>query len=284
MSLNVIAGRFEQLLAEFSTPPDLPVAVRSVKSRIDDQLRREVSIRRNVLIGSFASGTSVLGYSDVDYLLSLGGVGPEQESDEILRIVSRLISDALGDGLPQIRCPAVVVETGEYSVDLVPACERTLNSQSPVYLIPDCRRGWQESEPEAHIAMIDRVDRIFIGALRRLVRLAKIWKYQWGLPISSYKMERLILDHSGRLCELPCDRALNGTFKLLHDSEPESISNGTRQLPVRRNARGQPVRDTRVILATSLNTSSVAIAASASADQERSLAAWNEVFCGGLLG
>ena len=50
-------------------------------------------------------------------------------TNEIFRLVNSLVSDALGDNLPQIRCPAVVVDTGKYKVDLASAWECRFISQ-----------------------------------------------------------------------------------------------------------------------------------------------------------
>ena len=47
-------------------------AAKSHRASIELRLKRDFGLRRFVRIGSFGNGTSISGYSDVDYLASLG--------------------------------------------------------------------------------------------------------------------------------------------------------------------------------------------------------------------
>jgi len=178
MSANLVTNKFDELLATACRESSLPFAVREAEHFIE-QLRARINIKRSLLIGSFASRTAVLGYSDIDYLIELADVGEERGTDSILLLLNAVVSDVLGGAPTEIRCPAVVFTLGQNQIDLVPACECKPHDEFPVYLIPDCWKGWQRSSPETHIAAIEQKDRDCGGALRRLIQLAKIWKYKW---------------------------------------------------------------------------------------------------------
>jgi len=105
-------------------------------------------------------------------------------------------------------------------------------------------------------------------------------KYKWSLPISSYQMERVALNHSARLCLLPYDQALHQLFAVLLNSDPESLLDRTGLRSTFVDPFDDRAGNAQKALASCWKISKDALAASAAADDRRSIAAWNQVFRG----
>lgn len=166
-------------------------AAKNHRASIESCLRKKFGLNRFVRIGSFGNGTSVSGYSDVDYLASI----PANEVTNSSSYFLTKVRSALDTRFPltgvRIDTPAVVVPFGTYkseTTEVVPAGYVTQNTYK-VYKIADGNGGWMNISPDAHNGYVSAVDRKHGGKVRPLIRFIKAWKFYRSVPISSFYLE-----------------------------------------------------------------------------------------------
>jgi hypothetical protein len=167
-------------------------AAASHRTSIESRLRADFGLNRFVRIGSFGNGTSVNGYSDVDYLACL----PSNQLTTSSTYSLTKIRDALAARFPTtgvyVSCPAVVCPFGTSlaeRTEVVPGDYRHEASGYKVYDIADCAGGWMEASPDAHNAYVRTIDDKLANRVKPLVRFLKAWKYIRDVPISSFYLE-----------------------------------------------------------------------------------------------
>jgi len=150
------------------------------------------SVRRFTRIGSFGNGTSISGYSDVDYLACL----PTEKLSSNSNYSLQKVRDSLDGRFPntgvRVSCPAVVCPFGNTASEkheIVPADYVRDNNTFKVYDIPDCAGGWMNASPDAHNAYVSWVDNKLSNKVKPLIRFIKAWKYFRQVPISSFYLE-----------------------------------------------------------------------------------------------
>ena len=149
--------------------------------------------------GSFGNGTSISGYSDVDYF----AVIPTKNLKENSTTTLRQVRDALATRFPntgvRVSCPAVVVPFGtdaKESTEVTPADYIKATNGYNIYDIPDCSDGWMNSSPSTHNAYVRKVDGDLGGKVKPLIRFIKAWKYYQNVPISSFYLELRIAKYA----------------------------------------------------------------------------------------
>jgi hypothetical protein len=168
------------------------VAAASHRSSIESCLKNNFGLLRFFRTGSFGNGTSISGYSDVDYFASLPNSALTQSSDYTLTKVRRALDFRFPNTDVRVNCPAVVVPFGTSayeSTELVPAEYIKEQSGVRIYDIPDCNNGWMRSSPDAHNEYVRSVDQKLNKKLKPLIRFVKAWKYFMQVPISSFYLE-----------------------------------------------------------------------------------------------
>jgi hypothetical protein len=167
-------------------------AAASHRASIETRLRTDFGLNRFVRIGSFGNGTSIYGYSDVDYLACL----PSSQLTTSSTYSLTKIRDALAARFPNtgvhVSCPAVVCPFGTNRAErteVVPGDYRHEAGNYKVYDIADCAGGWMEASPDAHNAYVRTIDDKLANRVKPLVRFLKAWKYIRDVPISSFYLE-----------------------------------------------------------------------------------------------
>ena len=142
--------------------------------------------------GSFGNGTSISGYSDVDYF----AVIPNNKLKANSTTTLREIRDALATRFPntgvRVSCPAVVVPFGtdaKESTEVTPAKYIKTTDGYNIYDIPNCSDGWMRSSPSTHNAYVREVNENLNNKVKPLIRFIKAWKYYRNVPISSFYLE-----------------------------------------------------------------------------------------------
>src|SRR5438034_2295690 len=138
-------------------------AAKSHRASIETCLKNNFEITRFFRTGSFGNGTSIRGYSDVDYFACIPTKNPKQNSFTTLQEVREVLIDRFQD--ISVRTPAVRVRFGtdaSESTEIVPAnfIKRDKDSNH-IYEIADGDGGWMRSSPDAHNNYVDEVDRKF---------------------------------------------------------------------------------------------------------------------------
>ena len=169
---------------------------RSIKRRLEQDL----DISRFFQTGSFGNGTSISGYSDVDYFASIPFKHATANSSTMLRKVRSSMNDRFPHTGVRVDCPAVLVPFGQRKsedTEITPAryVEQTSTGHM-IYRIPDCNGGWMRSSPDKHNAYVQRVNKKHNGKTKKLIRFVKAWKYLRDVPISSFYLELRITKYA----------------------------------------------------------------------------------------
>jgi Second Messenger Oligonucleotide or Dinucleotide Synthetase domain len=164
----------------------------SHRGTIEATLKDKFSMKRFFRTGSFGNGTSITGYSDVDYFAVFPSDKLKQNSSSSLSEVRQALADRFPNTDVHVDCPAVAVPFGSLRAEhteVVPCdYKRTYRNQS-VYEIPDCAGGWMEASPEAHNDWVAEVDAKLGGKVKPLIRFLKAWKFFQNVPVSSFYLE-----------------------------------------------------------------------------------------------
>ena len=167
-------------------------AAKSHRASIKTRLKNDFGLRRFVQIGSFGNGTSISGYSDVDYLASLSRDTLTNDSTYSLGKVRDALDARFPNTGVRVSCPAVVVPFGgskSETTEVVPADYIKEENGHYVYDIADCKGGWMRASPDAHKAYVAEIDNKLGGKVKPLIRFLKAWKCYRGVPISSFYLE-----------------------------------------------------------------------------------------------
>lgn len=180
---------FRDFLTKLTPSPTETDAAKTHRASIEQCLKNNFTLLRFWRIGSFGNGTSISGYSDIDYMASLGDLTENSNSS------LQKIKNALADRFPYtgvtVRCPAVKVPFGSLAKETTEVVPGDLMSTSPhyVYDIPDCNGGWMKTSPDAHNAYVRRINEKHNLKVKPLIRFIKAWKYYQDVPISSFYLE-----------------------------------------------------------------------------------------------
>ncbi len=174
---------------------------------ISDDVRnaaREVapySLTRHWLIGSYARGTAIRKYSDLDFMFEFHG------ATNIERVGSRPLLTAIKDCLDRSAGTAVRVSEMQEVVqieyrdgihlDILPA----VRCDSQGYLIPDGRNGWQPTNPVIQEYYFKRQDDASRIQLPEFTRGMKYWNAAHGGLLHSYHLESMVAQLAPQLNE-----------------------------------------------------------------------------------
>lgn len=87
-------------------------AAKRHRTSIKTRLERDFDMRRFFRTGSFGNGTSISGFSDIDYFASIPTKKLKQNSSTSLRLVSSALSNRFPATGVRVTCPAVLVPFG----------------------------------------------------------------------------------------------------------------------------------------------------------------------------
>lgn len=185
---------FQNFLAQLTPSNSESEAAKNHRESIYQCLYSNFSVKRFFRTGSFGNGTSVSGYSDVDYFAQIPSTIVGTNSTSLLLQVRTALNNRFPRTDVHTDCPAVVCPFGKdakESTEIVPAIysENIKNPNYPIYLIPNCFGGWIQSSPDLHNEYVRTVDQKFQGKLKPLIRFIKAWKYYKQVPISSFYIE-----------------------------------------------------------------------------------------------
>lgn len=183
---------FREFLTKLTPSGAESDAAKSHRASTETRLKNDFGLRRFARIGSFGNGTSISGYSDVDYLASLARDALANNSTYSLgKVRDSLIARFPNTGV-RVSCPTVVVPFGirrSETTEIVPADYIEEKNKYYVYDIADCNGGWKRASPDAHKAYISWIDDQLGGKVKPLIRFIKAWKYFREVPISSFYLE-----------------------------------------------------------------------------------------------
>ncbi len=193
------------------------------RASIEKCLINNFEITRFVPTGSFGNGTSIRGYSDVDYFACIPTKNLNENSFTTLQEVREGLFDRFQDADISIRPPAIRVRFGtdaSDSTEIVPADFIQIDKGGNlIYKIADGTGGWMRSSPDAHNNYVDEVDRRLGSKVKPLVRLLKVWKYYHGAPIRSFYLEMQVAQYASQKKSIIYSRDVRNILKLLWDNQ-----------------------------------------------------------------
>jgi hypothetical protein len=190
---------FEDFLIKLKATASESDAVKQHRASIEACLKNNFGLKRFVRIGSFGNGTSVSGYSDIDYLASIPTDQLSQSSTYSLTKVRIALDARFPATGVRVNCPAVAVPFGKYrseDTEVVPADYVHELNGFKVYEIADGDGGWMRISPDAHNAYVARVDAALSGRVKPLIRFVKAWKFIRNVPISSFYLEMRVAKYA----------------------------------------------------------------------------------------
>lgn len=189
-------------------------------------LESNYGLKRFARIGSYGNGTSISGYSDVDYLACL----PMDQLTNNSAYSLRKIRDALDVRFPntgvRVNCPAIAVPFGTVATattEIVPADHVGDKDGFQLYEIADCADGWKTVCPDAHNAYVRYVDEKLGGKVKPLIRYIKAWKYSREVPISSFYLELRVAKYASGEKAIVYDIDVKNVLKQLLDCKLASM-------------------------------------------------------------
>lgn len=183
---------FSEFLLKLRASSTESVAAASHRASVEACLRANFGLLRFTRIGSFGNGTSISGFSDVDYLAAL----PRSQLTSSSTYSLTKVRDALAGRFPlsgvRVNTPAIGIYFGGISsetIEVVPADAVGEERGFKVYEIADGEGAWMRASPDAHNAYVARVDAALGGRVKPLIRFVKAWKFLRDVPISSFYLE-----------------------------------------------------------------------------------------------
>ncbi len=209
-------------------------AAKNHRASIEACLQENFEITQFFRTGSFGNGTSIRGYSDVDYFAVIPTKNLKQKSDATLRQVRNVLDVRFPDTGVAVDTPAVVVPFGtdaSESTEVVPADFINIdNDGHSIYEIADGDSGWMKTSPDAHNAYIAEVDKKLGGKVKPLIRFLKAWKCYRNVPIYSFYLAMRVAKYASQENSIVYSIDVRNIFKLLCDNQlaalqdPQGIS------------------------------------------------------------
>lgn len=226
MPRNIDEG-FCDFLTKLTPTATESEAAKSHRASIETRLKLDFdSVRRFTRIGSFGNGTSISGYSDVDYLACLPTDKLTSDSNYSLQKVRDSLDGRFPNTGVRVSCPAVVCpfgNTAAETTEVVPADYVKDSNGYKVYDIADCSGGWMKASPDAHNAYVRSVDEKFSGKVKPLIRFIKAWKCFREVPISSFYLELRVAKYASGEKSIIYEYDVRNVLKLLWDAQLASM-------------------------------------------------------------
>jgi hypothetical protein len=184
---------FEVLLGRLTPSTTESNAAASHRASIDASLRSNHGMTGFFRSGSYGFGTSISGYSDVDYFAVFPASQLHTSSTDSLNAIASTLRTRFPLSGVYVDAPAVVIPFGTmrserheiipvHDIGSTPAGRR-------MYGMPDRVGGWMQASPDASGAWINAADAKLSNKVKPLTRIAKAWKYYNNVPIRSFYLE-----------------------------------------------------------------------------------------------
>ena len=202
-------------------------AAKRHRASIEACLKKNFEITRFFRTGSLGNGTSIRGYSDVDYFASIPRENLKQKSSATLREVRDVLDVRFPNTGVAVRTPAVLVPFGtdaSESTEVVPADFIGEDENGYlIYEIPDGSDGWTKSSPSAHNAYVTNINDELGKKVKPLVRFLKAWKYYQNVPISSFYLELRVAKYASGENSIEYSFDVRSVLKMLWDNQLAAI-------------------------------------------------------------
>ena len=183
---------FSTFLSKLTPTSTETAAAKSHRASIEACLKANFGLTRFFRTGSFGNGTSISGYSDVDYFAVIPTEKLKADSRVTLTSVKNILANRFPNTGVRVTTPTVLVPFGiakSESTEVAPCDYVKYKNGFNVYDIADGSGEWFNSSPDAHNYYVREIDKKHNGKVKNLIRLIKAWKYYQNVPISSFYIE-----------------------------------------------------------------------------------------------
>lgn len=222
---------FADFLAKLTPSSFESEGAKSHRNSIKTRLERDFGyLRRFTRIGSFGNGTSVSGFSDVDYLACLPTSVLTESSAYSLQKVRNSLAERFPYTDVRVDCPAIVCPFGNSAAEtteIVPADYVGELNGYRVYDIADCSGGWMRASPDAHNDYVSAQDARLNGKVKPLIRFLKAWKFARDVPILSFYLELRVAKYASTEKAIVYDIDVRNILCQLRDGALASMQDPT---------------------------------------------------------
>ncbi len=217
---------FRDFLTKLTASESETASAKSHRESIKTRLEKDFGLVRLFRIGSFGNGTSISGFSDVDYLASLKSNYYSADSTYSLAKVRDSLAERFWNTNVRVNCPAVAVPFGTKDSErheIVPGDCVNASGDFFSYRIPDCAGGWMKISPEAHIHYVSELNEKLSSKVKPLIRFIKAWKYFRDVPISSFYLEMRVAKYAIAESSIIYYIDIQRVLKMLWDNQLAAI-------------------------------------------------------------
>lgn len=205
------------------------------KERLKEVLDEKFEIEEEHMFGSFTRGTLVGpmdAESDTDVMIVLSEAEHKKwmEQDNgaknCLQALKRAIEKHPNYSQTDVSIDrnVVAVKFHDFTVEIAPA----FNHPQGGYVIPDTAsegQSWVRTNPRMYKEMFEAVDESHGGRLQKAARLAKKWKKENDVSVSSYHLEVIVFNHFRTLPDdTPVDEAMEDLFAKLPSKLRDNVN------------------------------------------------------------
>ena len=216
--LRTVDEGFRDFLKKLTPSNRETVAAKRHRASIQQCIDVNFQLGRFWRTGSFGNGTSISGYSDVDYMASISGTSLHWRSSVSLAKLSQALATRFPNTGVRTSCPAVLVPFGadaSEATEVTPAHYLRASDGFHIYDIPDCSDGWTKASPDTHNTYVREADQRLSNKVKPLIRFIKAWKYFQNVPISSFYLELRIAKYASNKNSIVYSIDVHEVFALL---------------------------------------------------------------------
>jgi len=190
---KTIPEAFDILIERLKPSESETASAATHRGSIESRLTTDFGMQRIFRSGSFGHGTSVKGYSDLDYFAVIPAANLWASSTYTLQKVKDSMQARFPATSVTVRTPAVVVPFGGGGAgerhEIIPSYADGSKNGYSLYAIPDRANGWMHSAPGAHAAWVNAINEKHAKKVKQLIRLVKYWNYIHSVGIRSFYVE-----------------------------------------------------------------------------------------------
>lgn len=257
-------------------------AAKRHRASIKQCIKTNFGLDRFWRTGSFGNGTSISGFSDVDYMASIPTENLNRDSSKTLYALRNALADRFPNTGVRTSCPAVVIPFGsdaKETTEVTPANHLRTDGKFRIYGIPNCSSGWMEASPDAHNSYVRSLDHKLSNKLKPLIRFIKAWKYLQNVPISSFYLELRVSKYASDETYISYSADVKRVFALFNRIELARI-----QDPMGVSGYISPCKSTselssaRSKVSTALSRATIAYDAEKNGDIKEAFDWWDKLF------
>lgn len=183
---------FEILIGRLKPSETETTSAASHRASIEACLKNKFDMTSMFRSGSFGHGTSISGYSDVDYFANIPSKKIWPSSNYSLQQVKSALQERFSLTSITVRSPVIIIPFGSNGGEhheIAPAWNNGTKNGYNIYSIPDRADGWMDASPNAHNAWVNMINDKHSKKVKQLIRLVKYWNFMNDGRIRSFYLE-----------------------------------------------------------------------------------------------